>query len=279
MGNRKLARFRLERHILAARDGATPVRHDVVDDALGLAGDPIDDVVDADGARNVMDEKEQPHDRGERKQQRAGDGRHRRERMRQAARRRQGGHAVEKRAEEDAQRPLGDAVPTKLTRMRGENCIEARVNVIRRIAKTIETTVMIEPAIVLSITCAICGSAREGNSASGTQALTTGKFSSAADSIIPASPSPSEMSSGRTRNPPRSAYIQFRTRIGRRVFKASSLGFLGGAARAKSRRELIKSEREVSLCRPAPAAYASFTNGQKVNNRDFMRLSLKRFRI
>jgi len=31
--------------------------------------------------------------------------------------------------------------------MRGENCIEASVKVIRRIANTIETTVMIEPAI------------------------------------------------------------------------------------------------------------------------------------
>jgi hypothetical protein len=31
--------------------------------------------------------------------------------------------------------------------MRGENCIEASVKVIKRIANTIETTVMIEPAI------------------------------------------------------------------------------------------------------------------------------------
>ena len=137
---------------------------------------------------------------------------------------------------------------TKLTRMRGENCIEASVNVIRRIAKTIETTVMIELAIVLSITCAICGSAREGNSASGTQALMIGKVSSADDRIIPVSPSASEMRSGRTRKPPRSAYIQFRTRIGRRVFKDRLLASVRVAAYANTGRELIKSVGEVSLC-------------------------------
>jgi hypothetical protein len=31
--------------------------------------------------------------------------------------------------------------------MRGENCVEARVSVIRRIAKTLDTTVMIELAM------------------------------------------------------------------------------------------------------------------------------------
>src|SRR5271157_2409833 len=35
----------------------------------------------------------------------------------------------------------------KLTIMRGENCIEARVSVINRMAKTIDTTVIMEAAI------------------------------------------------------------------------------------------------------------------------------------
>src|SRR5665213_3408550 len=43
---------------------------------------------------------------------------------------------------------------TKLIRMRGENWVDARVSVISRIAKTIDTTVMIEVAMLLRITCA-----------------------------------------------------------------------------------------------------------------------------
>jgi hypothetical protein len=35
----------------------------------------------------------------------------------------------------------------KLTIMRGENCMEARVSVINRMAKTIDTTVIMEAAI------------------------------------------------------------------------------------------------------------------------------------
>ena len=38
--------------------------------------------------------------------------------------------------------------------MRGENCMEASVSVISNIAKTIETTVMIEVAMLARITCA-----------------------------------------------------------------------------------------------------------------------------
>src|SRR6516165_1568693 len=60
---------------------------------------------------------------------------------------------------------------TKLTRMRGENCVEASVSVISRIAKTMETTVMMEVAMALRITCATCGSCRDGNSVAGTHAL------------------------------------------------------------------------------------------------------------
>ena len=43
---------------------------------------------------------------------------------------------------------------TKLTMIRGENCIEASVSVISRIAKTIDTTVMREAAIPARMTCA-----------------------------------------------------------------------------------------------------------------------------
>ena len=41
---------------------------------------------------------------------------------------------------------------TKLTMIRGENCMDANVSVISRIAKTIETTVMIEAAMPPRIT-------------------------------------------------------------------------------------------------------------------------------
>ena len=63
---------------------------------------------------------------------------------------------------------------TKLTRMRGENCIDARVSVIRRMANTIDTTVMMEAATPARMTWAICGSAWLGNSTDGTQAASTG---------------------------------------------------------------------------------------------------------
>src|ERR1700746_2928054 len=63
---------------------------------------------------------------------------------------------------------------TKLTRMRGENCVEASVSVISRMAKTMETTVMMEVAMALRITCATCGSCLEGNSVVGTHALSVG---------------------------------------------------------------------------------------------------------
>src|ERR1022692_389403 len=70
---------------------------------------------------------------------------------------------------------------TKLSRIRGENCIDASVRVISRIAKTIDTTVMIEAAIVASTICATWGSAWDGNSTRGTQALTAGTVSSSDD--------------------------------------------------------------------------------------------------
>src|SRR5580700_9623061 len=78
---------------------------------------------------------------------------------------------------------------TKLTMMREENCMEASVRVISMMAKTIETTVIMEAAMPARITCATCGSARETNSTPGVQSRRTGKDSSIADSAAPAQPS------------------------------------------------------------------------------------------
>ena len=88
--------------------------------------------------------------------------------------------------------------------MRGENWVEASVSVISRMAKTMETTVMIEVAMALRITCATCGSCRDGNSVVGTHALSVGTCSSSEDSTPPAAPSTSAMTKGRIRKPPRS---------------------------------------------------------------------------
>jgi hypothetical protein len=60
---------------------------------------------------------------------------------------------------------------TKLVRMRGENCVDASVSVISRIANTIDTTVMIEVAMLLRITCATPGSSCDGKRMSGINAL------------------------------------------------------------------------------------------------------------
>ena len=59
-------------------------------------------------------------------------------------------------------RPLRAAVADKTDRMRGENCVEASVSVISRIANTIDTTVMIDVAMTLRMVWATLGScARE----------------------------------------------------------------------------------------------------------------------
>ena len=68
----------------------------------------------------------------------------------------------------------------KLTRMRGENCMEASVSVISRMANTMDTTVMVEVAISLRMTCATWGSEWDGKSSLGTHALIPGKDSSSA---------------------------------------------------------------------------------------------------
>src|ERR1039457_6777440 len=75
---------------------------------------------------------------------------------------------------------------TKLTMIRGENCMEASVRVMSMMAKTMETTVMMEAAMPARMICATCGSAREGNSTPGVQPRRAGKDSSNAESTAPA---------------------------------------------------------------------------------------------
>src|SRR5450756_2385182 len=72
---------------------------------------------------------------------------------------------------------------TRRTRMRGENCVDASVSVISRIANTIDTTVMIEVAMLLRMICATPGSSCEGNRVRGIQALICGMLSSSDDSV------------------------------------------------------------------------------------------------
>src|ERR1019366_2662220 len=111
----------------------------------------------------------------------------------------------------------------KLTMMRGENCIDARVSVINRMANTMDTTVMMEPAMPARMTWATCGSACEGNRVEGTQALTAGYSSSNHDSNAPAQPSDSAMVSGRTKKPPRRLYIAWRSSKGRLLLTVLSV--------------------------------------------------------
>jgi hypothetical protein len=99
--------------------------------------------------------------------------------------------------------------------IRGENCIEARVSVISKIAKTIDTTVIIEPAMPARIIWATCGSACDGKTAEGTQALAAGNSSSNHEKSAPEQPSVSAMMSGRIKKPPRRLYIARRSINGR----------------------------------------------------------------
>src|SRR5271157_2153707 len=111
----------------------------------------------------------------------------------------------------------------KLTMMRGENCIEARVSVISRMANTMDTTVMMEAAIPAKMTWAPCGSACEGNRDVGTQALAAGNSSSNHDRNAPAQPSVSAIVSGRIKKPPRRLYIAWRSIKGRLLLTALSV--------------------------------------------------------
>src|SRR5664280_1926705 len=100
--------------------------------------------------------------------------------------------------------------------MRGENWVDASVSVISRIAKTIDTTVLIEVAMLLRMTCATPGSSCEGKSVLGIQALIPGIASSSDESTAPAAPRIMAIANGRMRKPPRSAYIAERNRTGKR---------------------------------------------------------------
>src|ERR1017187_6157660 len=111
----------------------------------------------------------------------------------------------------------------KLTMMRGENCIDARVSVISRMANTMDTTVMMEAAMPARMTWATCGSECEGNRTVGTQALATGNSSSNHDRNAPAQPSASAIVRGRIKKPPRRLYIAWRSINGRLLLTALSL--------------------------------------------------------
>jgi len=88
------------------------------------------------------------------------------------------------------------------------------VSVISMIANTIDTTVMIEVAMLLRIICATPGSSREGKRIFGTHALIAGAASSSHDSTAPAVPRNRAIIKGRIRNPPRRAYIAERKSAG-----------------------------------------------------------------
>ena len=105
---------------------------------------------------------------------------------------------------------------TKPTRMRGENWVEASVRVISRIANTIDTTVMIDVAMLLRMIWATPGSCCDGNRTVGIQRPTSVNDSSMDDSTAPAAPSTSAIARGRMRKPPRNAYRADRNSAGRR---------------------------------------------------------------
>ena len=92
----------------------------------------------------------------------------------------------------------------KLTMMRGENCMDARVSVISRMANTMDTTVMMEAAIPARMTWATCGSACEGNRTVGTQALAAGEADAVAFGVpFIANPDlPIRFAQGTPLNPP-----------------------------------------------------------------------------
>src|SRR5271166_945858 len=84
-------------------------------------------------------------------------------------------------------------------------------------ANTIETTVIVEVAMLVRMACATCGSACEGNSASGTNERISGKRSSNAEIVAPATPRAITIRNGRTRKPPRKLYATDWYRIGSRL--------------------------------------------------------------
>lgn len=90
------------------------------------------------------------------------------------------------------------------------------LRVISNIANTIDTTVIIEVAMLLRMICATPGSCCDGNSTVGIQLLTSLNDSSKDESKAPTVPSTSAIVSGRMRKPPRKAYSAERNSDGRR---------------------------------------------------------------
>src|ERR1700730_3405411 len=84
--------------------------HDFVYHVFCLSGNSIDDVAEAVRLGNMMDEENQSYDGSEREDQGAGNSRYRSERLRQAARCGQRGHAVKERSQEDSKSPLGHSI-------------------------------------------------------------------------------------------------------------------------------------------------------------------------
>ena len=72
----------IERHGFRLVGVPSGVRHHVIDHCLGFARDSIDDVIDTDRLRDVVDEENQPGDAGHRKQHGAGDRGNRSDRVR-----------------------------------------------------------------------------------------------------------------------------------------------------------------------------------------------------
>ena len=107
--------------------------------------------------------------------------------------------------------------------IRGENCIDASVSVINRMAKTIETTVIMEAPMPPRITCATWGSACDGKITLGIHALTSGVVSSSHENRAPAEPNVTAIASGRIRNPPRRLYSACRNRSETLLFTSMSL--------------------------------------------------------
>ena len=100
----QLARKRSRR--FERMDRPPNVRHQLVDHKLGLASDAINDVVDADGVGDVMNEINEPADANRRERHGACDSHDRREGLRQCAGGGQGRDAIGKGPEENAERPL-----------------------------------------------------------------------------------------------------------------------------------------------------------------------------
>jgi hypothetical protein len=87
--------------------------HHVIDDGFGFRRNPVHNVIDAYGTRNVMDEKEQQCNAYDDEHDRHHSRNNRRKWRWQGVRCRECSHAIEECAEEDAQSPLGDAVARK----------------------------------------------------------------------------------------------------------------------------------------------------------------------